>query len=279
MFRKLIKYDLKYTFKYWWIMALSSLGLSVMGGVGVRILNSDIQGDKAFLTQFFSVIALVLSVLGLSAFMLATMLFVYMRYYKNFFTDEGYLTFTLPVKRIELLNSKIIAAFLTNAATSAVLVLDIAIIFSIGEDSKVIPNAFEGISELFDMLFNGVAGKLPSAIFYPITGIALIVLSSLFSILAIFACITFASVITKKNKVLAAIGIYYLGSGIFSVAGQIITIFGMAAIAGLSESISKDLVWIVILLCLWLAVAFMAMICLLLYIAIYRMLDKKLNLA
>ena len=279
MFSKLIKYDLKYTFKYWWIMALSSVGLSVIGGIGVRILNSDIQNDEATLAHFFSVIALLLSVLGLSAFMLATLIFVYMRYYKNFFTDEGYLTFTLPVKRIELLNSKILSAFLTNAATSAVIALDVAIIFSIGVDPKILLHAFDGINDLAGILFGNGAERIPSVILYPITAIALAMLTSLFSILAIFACITFASVITKKNKVLAAIGIYYLGSGILSVAGQVLAIFGAAAIAGLSEIISKDLIWVVILLGLWLAVAFIAIICLLLYLAIYRMLDKKLNLS
>ena len=279
MFSKLIKYDLKYTFKYWWIMALSSVGLSVIGGIGVRILNSDIQNDEATLAYFFSVIALLLSVLGLSAFMLATLIFVYMRYYKNFFTDEGYLTFTLPVKRIELLNSKILSAFLTNAATSAVIALDVAIIFSIGVDPKILLHAFDGINDLAGILFGNGAERIPSIILYPITAIALAMLTSLFSILAIFACITFASVITKKNKVLAAIGIYYLGSGILSVAGQVLAIFGAAAIAGLSEIISKDLIWVIILLGLWLAVAFIAIICLLLYLAIYRMLDKKLNLA
>ena len=279
MFSKLIKYDLKYTFKYWWIMALSSVGLSVIGGIGVRILNSDIQNDEATLAYFFSVIALLLSVLGLSAFMLATLIFVYMRYYKNFFTDEGYLTFTLPVKRIDLLNSKILSAFITNAATSAVIALDVAIIFSIGVDPKILLHAFDGINDLAGILFGNGAERIPSVILYPITAIALAMLTSLFSILAIFACITFASVITKKNKVLAAIGIYYLGSGILSVAGQVLAIFGAAAIAGLSEIISKDLIWVVILLGLWLAVAFIAIICLLLYLAIYRMLDKKLNLA
>ena len=279
MFSKLIKYDLKYTFKYWWIMALSSVGLSVIGGIGVRILNSDIQNDEATLAYFFSVIALLLSVLGLSAFMLATLIFVYMRYYKNFFTDEGYLTFTLPVKRIDLLNSKILSAFITNAATSAVIALDVAIIFSIGVDPKILLHAFDGINDLAGILFGNGAERIPSVILYPITAIALAMLTSLFSILAIFACITFASVITKKNKVLAAIGIYYLGSGILSVAGQVLAIFGAAAIAGLSEIISKDLIWVIILLGLWLAVAFIAIICLLLYLAIYRMLDKKLNLA
>ena len=211
--------------------------------------------------------------------MLATLIFVYMRYYKNFFTDEGYLTFTLPVKRIDLLNSKILSAFITNAATSAVIALDVAIIFSIGVDPKILLHAFDGINDLAGILFGNGAERIPSVILYPITAIALAMLTSLFSILAIFACITFASVITKKNKVLAAIGIYYLGSGILSVAGQVLAIFGAAAIAGLSEIISKDLIWVIILLGLWLAVAFIAIICLLLYLAIYRMLDKKLNLA
>lgn len=38
-----------------------------------------------------------------------TLIFILMRYYKNFFTDEGYLTFTLPVTPHELLWTKLIS--------------------------------------------------------------------------------------------------------------------------------------------------------------------------
>ena len=38
MMKKLLKYDLRAIFKYWWIVALSSLGLSFIGGISLKIL-------------------------------------------------------------------------------------------------------------------------------------------------------------------------------------------------------------------------------------------------
>ena len=38
MFRKLLKYDMQSIFKVWWIMAVITLGASILGGVGFRII-------------------------------------------------------------------------------------------------------------------------------------------------------------------------------------------------------------------------------------------------
>ena len=44
-------------------------------------------------------------VMAIIASAVVTELLVFVRFYKNFFTDEGYLTFTLPVSRKDLLLS------------------------------------------------------------------------------------------------------------------------------------------------------------------------------
>lgn len=45
MLKKLLKYDLKAVFKYWWIAAISTLGLSVLGGFAVTVLRDTVSTE------------------------------------------------------------------------------------------------------------------------------------------------------------------------------------------------------------------------------------------
>ena len=118
MLLKLLKYDLRSVFKYWWIAALSTLGLSVLGGFCILILDSSIIAN---VYQILAGFAMGVVILGFVAFLILSQILVFMRYYKNFFSDEGYLTFTLPVKRTHLITSKLITATLNIVCTAIVL--------------------------------------------------------------------------------------------------------------------------------------------------------------
>ena len=102
MLKKLLKYDLKAVFKYWWIAAISTLGLSVLGGFAVTVLRDTVSTEPEkkvpIILEILSSIALPLVYLGFIALGILTVIMIFARYYKNFFSDEGYLTFTLPVK-------------------------------------------------------------------------------------------------------------------------------------------------------------------------------------
>ena len=130
MLKKLLKYDLRSVFRFWWIVALISVGMAVLGGFAQSILyNNDIPrviNVIASIVVFFSYFCM----MGLAVL---TQVLLFIRFYRNFFTDEGYLTFTLPVKRETLLNSKVLAGFIAMAAAAAVCALNFSIIFTIPE--------------------------------------------------------------------------------------------------------------------------------------------------
>ena len=109
MLRKLLKYDLKAIFKFWWI---------VFGGFCDNILNTY-EGDAWSVYLMMSMGSLSGTFLNL-ALPVVTFVLIFIRFYKNFFTDEGYLTFTLPVSRRKLMLSKIISG--TTALCSALTV-------------------------------------------------------------------------------------------------------------------------------------------------------------
>ena len=67
MLAKLLKYDFKSLLKYWWIAAISSIGLSILGGSCITLINTERElPSVVYVTATFGILA---TVLGMSAFM------------------------------------------------------------------------------------------------------------------------------------------------------------------------------------------------------------------
>ena len=237
MFVKLLKYDMRSVWRIWWIMALSVLGMSVVGGVGLRIVLALIEADIFPFFIFLGFILVFACVMAIVASAVGTELLVFIRFYKNFFTDEGYLTFTLPVSRKNLLFSKTLNALIWTAAQAILMFICIFLVILIGVPVSVGYDFFRELTYTFSALFAEVG--LWSVI-YALEILFLIICSILFSISLIHFCITMGAMLAKKAKVLAAIGIYYAANMIFSFGTQIITvIFTLMMSAGLGELLDR----------------------------------------
>ena len=284
MLKKLLKYDLRATFKYWWIAALSSIGISVIGGLSLSLVSSDLA-EESGLVMMLGILGIVLSIVGISAFLVSAEIFVYLRFYQNFFTDEGYLTFTLPVKRHQLLNSKIITAFIVSASTLAVVAIDAFVVLFVHFGTGVFDLGFwSDVVSFLNMLFGQSVKEFGAYPFiYALEIILLLFIAALLSVLLIFGCITFAAMITKKNKVLAAIGVYYVTNAAISLVMQIVGTVGLmgagSIIPLIPENIPENAVLGIGALCLLLIVVLAAAIAMALYTFVLWMLDRKLNLA
>ena len=115
---------------------------------------------------------------------------------------------------------------------------------------------------------------------YIVEAVLISVFSALFSHLFIFCCITFGSIVAKKAKVAAAIGIYFGANCVFSIILSIFMSFGMSAFViwiGSAEAAEAH-AFEIIALALFGIMALEAMLCSLLYTLQYRLLDRKLNL-
>ena len=248
MFRKLLRYDMRAIVKYWWIAAAVSLLFSAIGGVCIQILKVDYT-EMGFL-QGVAILGLVLVALAIGAFSLVNMILVFARFYKNFFTDEGYLTFTLPVRRSQLLNSKLLASLIFMVCTGFVMMADIAVLLLVGIPEEIFSKAFIRGIKLFIEEVSSTLGFY--AVVYILEILAAIVVSSIFAILVIFVCITLASTLTKKHKFIVAIGLYYAYS---SVMGFVMQLFMLNTgiysivekIAALSEGELKFIISIILL--------------------------------
>lgn len=105
MLKNLIKYDLKYGAKIFIVIHILLWITAIFGRIFFlnRIdFDAPSQQLASMLILFFSAFILLFSVVSL-----ATSLMIAARFYKNLFTDEGYLTWTLPATPLQQLWAKI----------------------------------------------------------------------------------------------------------------------------------------------------------------------------
>lgn len=275
MLKKLLKYDLKSVFKYWWIAAVSSLALAFAGGWCITVFETE-RELPAVITILASIM-IFLVIMGFSALGIIATILIFVRFYKSFFSDEGYLTFTLPVKRSQLLNSKLLMSGITWIATGAVMVLDIIVMLVVGFNDEIFTLKFwNGFVEIIGKVFNSLDYY---SIIYIFEAIAFIMLSILFSDLFLYCCITFASIITKKAKVITAIGIYYVASGVISTVVMLFFMFGFGSIVRHFDALPEASIKPVLALVLLGIIFLIAVVCAIGYTLQYWMIDRKLNLS
>ncbi len=268
MLKKLLKYDFRAIFKIWWILAVCIVGLTIVCITVYDVYLSDIHNEIVS-TLFF--MSLSICPFAAFAFIISPLLLSAVRIHKNLFSDEGYLTFTLPVKLNHIINSKIISTSVMTTASFLVLVLCIFIVQMIHTDNF--------IEWFMDDILTPFA---ENPIWIPILIVeilfAILILSAL-TTLIIFICATTSSIIVKKAKVLAAILIFYFANTIFSSAGTIFaSVVAQIISNNLYEKFNYDSIPIA---CITIFVILIALLLIssLLYILQYFLLDKKLNLS
>ncbi len=271
MLKKLLKYDFRSLFKLWKIFAI--IVFAVLTSVGIT-LSFVIGPDEpnAVLIVFLAFLVMG-AIFGVGAFAVSPLILSAVRFYKNLFSDEGYLTFTLPVKKKDIINSKIISSSIISMLSYIVIFLSVCslIFFATMKDVAELLELLESIANFFT-----ASGAWSFILILEI--LAGLFVISVFSIMLIFLCITIACIITKKARIITAIGIYY---GVNSVIGFLQNILYFSTSGLISNLFSLPAKVLAPNLCLILLVLilFVSIFCIMLYILEYYFLDKKLNLA
>ena len=274
MLKKLLKYDFLATFKIWWIAAVTSLGLSFLGGYAVTLIRAPRDLPEA--VDASAGLMLFISIFSLFAFMILSEIIILVRFYKNFFTDEGYLTFNLPVKTGSRINSKLIMSVAVTIATLIMLAVDVCIILGIGFFDMIVDNElFKFVAEVIDEIVAEFGFYL---ILYILEAIVIFILASAFSLLLMFCCITLASLITKKGRVATAIAIYYGVNCVLSFFMEMVMIFGVSGLAQRMEALSNKTACPVTAVILLAIILLFGLLSVMLYTLQYFMVDRKLNL-
>lgn len=171
--------------------------------IGIATLNRIIQ---FFETDSFSynvvfISSLVALIVSVVVCLIMTVVVAIKRYYTNFFTSEGYLTFTLPATHHQLIITKLLCALLMVIAS----VISCIIAGVIATSGEVLSEVFKAIGYLLKDYFEITK---PHGIFYIIEVLVMLLSSILTSFLLFYGCITVGQ-LAKKNRVAAAFGAYF----------------------------------------------------------------------
>lgn len=234
MFAKLLKHDFRANWKLFGILSLVALSLGLLGGFVLRLLittldNAVHQTDPQVMAPVMLMFTLTLVFLGIMAYAIATELMLFYRFYKSKFTDEGYLTFTLPVKTHQLFLSSYLSIILWTLIIGLVVITAFSLIFMLGaagvsEDSMHFLNPFQAMVDIYGDIYEN--SPLP-------TGAVLLqmITTLLYTPCLVMTCIVVGAVVAKKHKILAAIGCYYASGFVSSTITSILTAFSISAVA------------------------------------------------
>lgn len=152
--------------------------------------------------------------------------FTLVRFYKNLFTHEGYLSFTLPVTTVQHIWVKALTALAFGAMTWVVVLVS-GCIFAAGELLVEIGKAISYLwAELYEFAgFHAVAACLELAILLSVAALA--------SILLYYTFIAIGQ-LSKKNRVLAAVGAYF----VYYIITQVLSTIFTVVLAMLTETTS-----------------------------------------
>lgn len=201
MLGKLIKYELRSSFKKLgglWIAALAILVLNaVILGV-YTIPDLENGAVSTFMSVMMLIIPIMLTYITCIAVVIMTLVFVVTRFYKGLLKDEGYLMFTLPVTTGQLIISKAVSALIVNFIGSVVAIIPLAVLGAFYPDvTQMI--AAELAAAFAQMELNGAA--------YAVCMVLLTIVSSIEGIMRLYLSMAIGHR-AKKHRVLASIATF-----------------------------------------------------------------------
>ena len=217
MFAKLLKHDCRAMFKYWWVAALSTVVFAVIAGVCIDIVTVSYTAYDSI--QAVANMLLVFSLIAILIFPVLSAVMMFKRFNKHFFSDEGYLTFTLPVSKSSLLASKLVTAVIFAILSIKVLEIDILLCYTVSGE-----NLFDMLEDVFEMmsLWYHLDYHIASNVIFNFVILAAVASAVAF----VFLCITLANLIAKRRKLLVGIGIFYGVQIVIAILLRIIAISG-----------------------------------------------------
>lgn len=222
MFATLLKYEFRRTKNILLPMNIGGLAIGAVGYFVMLIMtallknpDSDIVIALPLVYLLWVGLALMLALLSL-----ALSIVLCLQFYREKFTDQGYLTFTLPASTHQILLSSYLNFFIWTVVNT--IVTFIAVLMMVVPFITFMIEQFSQLGMDFSypmaMMKENLGTILPSGVLYTIAFILSTVSSLFYGISLPYLAITLASVLVKKMKLLVAVGIGY---GMYMVMGVI----------------------------------------------------------
>lgn len=209
MVKKLLKYEFKSMIR----VPLLLWGIVLLIACTVKILSLVKTDSIAFDIIYGSDIFFL--VVGCISLITVTTALIIVRFYKNLYSSEGYLSFTLPVSEHQHIFVKTFVSFVL--LVGGMLVCCVSALIAANNDFY---------QTFFDPLFKDISDLVRECgtvniVFYVIESILAFIVSVISGILVFYACLSIGQ-LARRRKVLLAVGVY---AGLYTLAQIIMTVF------------------------------------------------------
>ena len=271
MFSKLLKHEMKAQAGLIGVLSLAALGVGALGGailwLIVNVPKSSEDEVLITLLTMFGGLAVVGAFFAIMAYLIGVEILLIYRFYKHHFSDEGYLTFTLPVSTHQILLSSILNIAIWLLIAGLVAILGYLMIFAPGIHQSIhdVHNDFLYIFESIDSIFDDSIYFMQAISIFS---------TFIYGLILPLMSITIGAQVAKKHKLLAAFGIGYgLSTALSFISGilSFISLVGDVAISETSDSVYFIFSMLIPSL-LYLGVGIGG------YFVMHHLVDKKLNL-
>lgn len=232
MLKKLYSYDFNAIGRKMWLFTIILLCTTVVG-CGAMAALTYIDWDSFDIAaggiMAGLVMLVVVSYIAIVAYGVIAFVVIIARFYSNLFTDEGYLTFTLPVKTGTIYDSKLLAGSVWVLITSVVEIVCLAILLMFTVTFEYLPEVLSGIGEAFTMFFSTIsAGHIVAFI---IELLIICVISLAYQIVLLYISITIAAIIAKKARFIVGTVFYFLINSAVGTVSSVLMVIVMVALA------------------------------------------------
>ena len=230
MVKKLFKHEIAAYLRLWLPIQIILFSIAGLSRVVQFFESNTIAYSFVFRSSIF------MYVVGIIAAMGFVTVYSIVRYYKNLFSGEGYLTFTLPVTPTAHILVKLLTSFLFTVATLASIFLSFCLITA----GEVTVEVFKAAAYVCARIIN-FAG-VGNFILYIIEAVVMFSVTALAGMLLYYVCITLGQLF-NKHRVLAAVGIYYAQYVVTQILSTIfVVVFAALSYSSLFEAISEFIV-------------------------------------
>lgn len=139
MLKKLLKYDLKWCYKALTIFYILSIIFAILTRVFINI-------DGRILFTIIGKIMQGITITLLINILINNILRIWARVIKNFYSDEAYLTHTLPIKKETLFLSKVLTTIITVLTSIIVIIISLLICYYSKENIEILKNILNQIN-------------------------------------------------------------------------------------------------------------------------------------
>ena len=208
MFKKLLKYDFQSLKRVGFPMLVTMAALTAVVSIYVGVMIG--KGGFSDVPNVFEITATVFAYISIMAILVCPLVFqimIYENFYRTLTTDEGYLTFTLPVKAKQIIFSKLTNGTIWTLIIGAAATLSALIIIIVG---VIASNPSGG---------NTPSPNEPTSALTPLIAFLVIlfgIVSYFTSQLAYFIIIFWGSTIFKSQKSSNVIWLLIIGNFVIS---------------------------------------------------------------